>query len=298
VRRLAIWLVLVLPAAASGTARAEPLDSYDWMAVAPFVVAGEPVGDHGRLVEFRVDTVLRGGVQEGEVIRVNLRRANRARNYDADPQALRLDLGRAYVLLLEPAVPTRPDSYDLVRGTRGARELPAEGAAAHLEALRCFARVQDEQGHDEVWRELTRMIEATNPLEVDAALGQFLKFRRGEPQLLEKLLPLLDHPADSLRERVARLVGQILERHPERSAVPEEDLRNALAARARRDEVVAVRVAATDALGALAGDAVERILDEIARGDPEQEVRYAAERLIHDRQQGRGAAAGGDNDGN
>jgi hypothetical protein len=280
------------------TVRAAPLDPYDWIAVAPLVVAGEAVGDHGKLLVFRVDNVLRGDVREGEEIRVNLRRANRSRDYDTDPQALRLDPGRAYVLLLEPGAPPHPGgvlTYDLVRGTRGARELPPEGAAAYLDALRGFTRIQSES-HDGVWRELTLMLEAPNPLAVDAALGQFLKFRRGEPQLLETLQPLLDHSEASLREQTAQLMGQILQRNPECAASPEDELRSALAARARRDEAVNVRVAATVALAALRGEAVERVLGEIARDDPEQEVRYTAERLIHDRQReaSAGTSRGGD----
>jgi hypothetical protein len=44
-----------------------------------------------------------------------------------------------------------------------------------------------------------------------------------------------------------------------------------------------VRVAATGALSRLPGSEVQALLEEIAREDPEQTVRYAAERLLYER---------------
>ena len=63
------------------------------------------------------------------------------------------------------------------------------------------------------------------------------------------------------------------------------DLRNDLVSRARRDAAVVVRIAATRALGGMHDANVQKVLEEIARDDPDQNVRYAAERLIYDRRQ-------------
>ena len=60
---------------------------------------------------------------------------------------------------------------------------------------------------------------------------------------------------------------------------------------ARRDESVAVRVAATEALGGFSGPAVRAILEEIAASDPDQAVRFAAEKLLYNRRQEARAAS-------
>ena len=52
---------------------------------------------------------------------------------------------------------------------------------------------------------------------------------------------------------------------------------------ARRDVTPEVRVAATAALGKLPGPDVRTLLEEIAREDPEQSVRYAAEKRLYER---------------
>jgi HEAT repeat protein len=62
----------------------------------------------------------------------------------------------------------------------------------------------------------------------------------------------------------------------------EQSARAALIARARRDESVPVRVAATEALGAFDGPEIVGILEEISVDDPDQNVRYAAELLLLD----------------
>ena len=49
---------------------------------------------------------------------------------------------------------------------------------------------------------------------------------------------------------------------------------------ARRDETVEPRVAATVALAAFGVQRVEVVLEEIAKSDPDQNVRYSAERIL------------------
>jgi HEAT repeat protein len=52
---------------------------------------------------------------------------------------------------------------------------------------------------------------------------------------------------------------------------------------ARRDPAPAVRVWATWALGRFPDAAAVEVLEEISDSDPEQEVRYAAEKILLER---------------
>jgi hypothetical protein len=96
------------------------------------------------------------------------------------------------------------------------------------------------------------------------------------------LRPLLDHPSAAIRADAALLAAQIVERYgPD---VPDANaLRQDLVARARRDDAVPVRVAATRALGEFDDNAATEVLGEIAASDPEQDVRYAAQMVLLER---------------
>lgn len=270
---------------APGSAAAQP-NLFEWLALAPVVAAGENLGTYGKYAEFRVDAFLRGEGVSPSVIRVNVRRANRDRNRQVDKEALRFDKGLSYLLLLTPAATRKPDApptFELVRGARGAREIPPEGGETLLAAVRRFIRIQDRNDDRLTWREMSAMIEETNPVLIQTALDQFLKFQRGDSGLLGSLRPLLDHPSPSTRERAALLIGQIVARNGTEPIPDGPVLQSELVAKARRDSAVSVRVAATRALNGFRGRTVAEILEEIARADPDQSVRYAAERLIYER---------------
>ena len=264
---------------------------YEWAAVAPVIVVGTSLGDNGRYHEITVEETLRG--EEGWVgqrFRVNLRDANRDRDRDQHRYSLKLTRGESYLMLLEPravkksrALPT----FDLARGVEGVRELPAEGREALLGAVEQFIQVQDLDDDRLVWHRLGLMLEETHPILVQTALDQFLKFRRGEAQHVESLRPLLDHPSHQLRERTARLIGQIVVHEPDDEIPDVRVLRNELVARALRDGNVSVRLAATVALVGFEDDGVVKILEEIAERDPDQNVRYTAEKSIYERMQRR-----------
>jgi HEAT repeat protein len=134
------------------------------------------------------------------------------------------------------------------------------------------------------------MLDGTNPIVLKTALEQFQKFRRGDPELLLTLRPLLDHPESGIREDAARLIGQIVARHAGEEVPEEAELRGELIAAARRDPATPVRIWATVALGAFADAAAEEVLEEISESDPEQNVRYAAEKTLLER---RKRASGG-----
>lgn len=286
-RKAWIWAACLLlwPA---GPATAAELNYYEWSAVARIVVAGQAVPDDGFQANFAVERVLRGDLQPGQLLRVDLRQANRQRNVTSHPKPLHLEQGRSYVLLLESTAgrkADRPALFRLVRGVSGARELPAEGAPALLGALQRFVAMHEQNDDRHTWNEFAEMLKASDPVIVETALSQFIKFRRGDPGLLPSVRLLLQHSSPLLRERSARLIGQILARRGG-LAVPEAPLLHGeILACARRDPEVAVRVAATEALHALDGETCAEILREISATDPDQQVRYTAERLIFEREQ-------------
>ncbi len=283
--KLGSLAIVILAGMLSELSSAAPLNLYEWSAVAPIVAAGDVVAEEGRYKELKVARVLRGDVEPSSILRIDLRRANRTRSLNAGLKALRLEQGKRYLVLLEraPVKKAHQPAYRLVRGVRGARELRAEGAAATLDALQRFVEIQDEHSDTLAWSRFSGMLEETNPVLLETALDQFLKFRRGSPGLVLSLRPLLDHPRPDLRERAARLLGQIVRHHLPPSIQDPEDLRTELIGIARRDEVVEVRVAATDALSAFDDSGVEEVLTEIADSDPEQLVRYTAQKLLLER---------------
>ncbi|HXV76664.1 MAG TPA: HEAT repeat domain-containing protein [Candidatus Polarisedimenticolaceae bacterium] len=288
IRAAAVWTLFALAGAATA---APTLDDernlFEWSSVAPMVVAGSSLGENGRYTELRVIRTLRGDPRADDVIRVDVKTANRMRDRLIEPKALRLDLGQDYVLLLEGEQrgSGRP-YYTLVRGVDGALELPAEGREALLHALATFVEIQDTADDRLWWERFSRLIEDPNPALVQTALEQFVRYRRGDPQLVPALVPLLDHPKIGIRADSAKLIGQILERHPDPHAIPDDAaVRAELVARATSDEAPPVRVAAVEALARYPADLVDEVLERIARTDPEQQVRYAAElvRMEHRR---------------
>ncbi len=270
----------------SGVFHAAPaeMDLYDWMGPAPIVVHGEVVQESGRLLELEIELVIRGPVTAGERVAVDLRPIRRKRPV-LDKQ-LELGEGRSFLLLLEPAPPRKRaelPEYLLVRGPYGVREVPAEGAPALLGAVEVLAAIQLRNSESATWQRMSELLEDPNPILISTAVRHHIKFRRGAPELLLTLRPLLDHPRPDLREGSARLIGAILDRHRD-ATVPEAALLHAeLAARARRDPETTVRVAATEALDRLSGEGTEELLEQIARLDPEQLVRYTAQRLLYER---------------
>ena len=279
-----LTLVLLWLGCATCSSFAAPPNLYEWVASAPLVAAAEIRNDRGKYTDFELTDVLRGAVPKGTRLMVDVKRANRDREEGRD--ALRLDPDRQYLLLLrrdDRRSTAELTVYGIVRGIDGARGLPAEGAPAVLDAVRRFVAVQDRKDEIAAWKSFREMLEETNPLFLETALDLFAMFRRGDLALLPVLRPLLEHPRPDLRARTARLVGQIVERRAEGEIPDDVGILAELYGRARRDDAVEVRVAATSALGGIVGQGPEEILREIARSDPEQAVRYEAQKLLYER---------------
>jgi hypothetical protein len=279
-RQTLIAIALAWALAAPSIAQ-EARSFFDWFGPATTVVAATSLGQDGRFTEVRVLETLRGEPLPGQVLRVDVRHANRNRDRMLDPKALRLDTDVDYLLILEPVKSVdenKPPSYRLVRGVDGARELVREGREAQLSALKRLIEIQDARSDELKWHRLSAMLEETNPLLIQTALQQFLKFRRGDDGLVLSVVPLLDHPRPDVRADAARLLGQIVHREGGAMEVENAELvRSELVSRATRDESPGVRVAAVEALAEFPADSIDEVLEQIARADPEQQVRYAAE---------------------
>lgn len=274
----------------SSAVEAAAQNLYEWMAVAPIVVLGRVVVDDERYVEMEVTKALVGEVPRDRPLSIDQRNANRDR--EARQDRLQMEKGRTYLILLEPEVGRRAERvvhYRIVRGALGAREVPPEGGAAFMEAAERMAQVHALKDDRREWLAFGQLLEDTNPLLVKTALDMLLKFRRCVPEQIPLLRPLLDHPQPDLRAAAARLIAQVAELPGASEALEESGLTADVIGRARRDPSVDVRVAATACLAALGGTNAEVVLKEIAREDPEQEVRYAAERALYEKSQDGGA---------
>ena len=262
------------------------LGLYEWMATAPIVIAADIVADDGKFVQAIARQAFKGGLSAGAVVLVDLRLANRDR--EEGTAAIDLAKGRAYLLLLKPSKRGKNEPYpvfDLVRGVRGGRELPLEGSAATLTAVARLAEVQARNNDAFLWSTLPDFLQDENPVLVDAALDLYVKFRREAVTLVPIVQPLLEHPRPDFRRRAALVLGRILVRAaiadvPERPRVVAE-----LTGRARRDDDVSVRREATAALAGLPDAGIAETLRAIARDDPDQGVRFEAEKSLFERSQ-------------
>ena len=266
-------------------AAAPDINLYEWVSGAPVVVVARIDEARGKYAEATALSALRGTLPPDGRVLVDVRRANRDRT--SGEMRLELEQGRSYVLLLAPA--SESGIHVLVRGCEGARPLPAEGASVTVEAVARLVRIQDGDGPFLAWGELGPLLGDENPVLVETALDLFSKFHAASPELLPGLLRLLDHPRPHVRGQSAGLVGAVLARAGSDAPVPEASMAlDELVARARRDPSAEVRAAATAAIGRISGPGVEDVLEEIARDDPDQVVRYAATRSLYERTPRRG----------
>ena len=291
---LHLAIVASIVAGAPGDVRAvteprpEPikLGLYEWMATAPIVIAADVVADDGKLVQAIVRTPIKGGLAVNAVALIDQRQANRDRAVGA--AALDLTKGRAYLLLLQPSTRRKSEPspvYDLVRGAGGARPLPLEGSAATVAAASRLAEVQERRSDEFFWAILPDFLQDENPVLVDEALDLYVKFRREKVDLVPIVQPLLEHPRPDIRRRAALLLGRVLARAEGGAVAERPRIVAELTGRARRDDDVAVRREATSALAALPDAGIDETLRVIARDDPDQDVRFEAEKSIFERSQ-------------
>jgi len=292
---LQLTAVVALLTSAGLSSADDEMSLYDWMGTAPVIVAAENLDTYGKFSEFRIDQSLRGDLPVGQTIRVGIRWANRDRNRELNKDPLRFEAGTSYLLLLAPASMKDDDhakpAFGLIRSVNGARVIPAEGAAPLLEAVTEFVELQYANNDDITWDRLSQMLESTNPFMLETALDQHVKFRRGTTRDLASLRPLIAHPAPETRRRALSISAIIIQRSAD-EPLPDADLiRIEFSGRARRDDDPRVRSAAVDALAQLDLPGIDLLLEEIARDDPDQGVRYSAERRLLEREERRPASA-------
>ena len=277
VRTIGICLLLVC---AAGPGSADDRNYYEWTAVAPDVIIAKILGEEGRSPVAVAEQVLKGDLVPGKEFLIDLRTANRSRL--SHQTKLRLLHGERYLLLMEqePAGSGRWPLYRLVRGVDGARDLPQEGEPALLDALRTFIDLQAIEDYDRLWERQADLLDSTNPVVLRTVLQQYVKFRRGLPDLIPSVLPLAAHPAPDVRSGAVTLIGQIFEDRLVETEQGDPGVEGELIALARRDPAVDVRVAATIAVARLPGDGPVRILRQISLEDPDQLVRYTAQKLL------------------
>ncbi len=185
------------------------LGLYDWMATAPVVIAADIVADDSKFVKALTRRAFKGGPVVDAAVLVDLRRANRDR--EMGTPALDLEKGRSYILLLQASPRGKKEPYpvfDIVRGVRGAKPLPAEGSAAMIAAVARLAEVQQRNNDDFLWASLPGFLEDDNPILVDAALDLYVKFHRETAALIPVLSPLLGNPRPDVRRRAAVVLSR------------------------------------------------------------------------------------------
>jgi hypothetical protein len=291
-RALAVVAALLEACRPAGAVTEPPPDPkhlglYEWMATAPIVIAADVVADDGRFVRAVSRHTIKGDLPSDAVTLIDQRRANRDR--EMGTPALDLTKGRAYLFLLTASSRGKKEPYpvfDLVRGVQGARELPAEGSAATIQAATRLAAVQVRDDDSFLWASLPEFLEDDNPILLDAALDLYVKFHRETVALLPVMSPLLQHPRPDVRQRAALELGRILERSGAAEAPERPEVVAELIGRARRDDDASVRRAATEALSTLSDAGIEETLRAIARDDPDQNVRFEAEKSLFERSQG------------
>jgi hypothetical protein len=257
----------------------DDLNWLDWSAIAPEIVVAKILGKEGRSIVAVTETVLKGDRSAGDEFLIHLRTANR--NRMSHEPILRLLHGETYLLLLESTGPGENyPKYILSRGVRGARELPREGASGIVSAIEEFLAIHGLEDYDKVWERHEALLESTNPIVIEAMLSQFTKFRRGTTELIPTVMPLMSHPIPGIRAGSASLLGQILEETAGSAADVQPAVPGELIAMARGDNDIPARMAAIRAVAWIPGDGTQTVLEEISRKDPDQLVRYTAQKIL------------------
>lgn len=194
--------------------------------------------------------------------------------------------GEEYVLFLEKPNWRKPkesnrDIYALFHGRRGRMLLPPEGLGVPLEAVREMAKLVGRTPEDQIENFRALMIRP-NPILRQALLEELTRMQACSIADLGPLSTLARDPLPAIRAQALAAIGVVL-REPG-DEVAQEPRRIALELcreRARNDAAVAVRVEATRSLASW--DRREDVIPDlraIATGDPDQAVRYEAERIL------------------
>lgn len=247
---------------------------------------------------------LRGPEDLPSRLRVAFRGANRMRKPGGRP--FQVDEGEKAFFVLEPWLDSHGDwpKRDLFRPAGGYRAripLPAEGTPALVEAVRALVAYEDDPDRSAAEGRLQGWLTGPNPYLVDVALDQAARLALAGPDWIPGLIARMTDVSPQRRQFAAKAVGLALSRgrltprKPGRRHLPGDAAwgelvalcRESLVRLARSDPEPEVRRVAVSHL-AMSGLEVWRVLEAIAKEDPDQDVRYeAAAALLEHRRSSR-----------
>jgi len=191
-----------------------------------------------------------------------------------------------YVLFLEKPNWRKPkeknrDLYALFHGRRGRILLPPEGLGVPLEAVREMAKLVGRPPEDQV-ESLRALMIRPNPILRQAVLEELTRMRACSIADLGPLSTLARDPLPAIRGQALATIGVVLkDPGDELSQEPRRIALELCRERARNDAAPSVRIEATRALASWdRRDDVIPDLRAIASVDPDQSVRYEAERVL------------------
>ncbi len=276
----------------------KPLDLFQKVARAELIVRVKTFDGSLRFALVDVQESLKGS-PPGKRLRIAFRDYNFTRKPGSEP--IVFPSGQEEILFLLPHEQPRrkernkeknKDLFNLYLGEQGRITVPAEGAGAILDAIRRLAAVSS-QGPASQLESFGAMLESTNMYLLEASLDEIDRMHAAERGLYGRLSKSLTSPSPGLRVRSLRIIkaifmsgrddGQGSEAAVGQADAPDQGpmVLQSVIERARNDSSDEVRAAAVDAMAAWhSWPEVEGDLQAIAKNDPDQGVRYAAERAL------------------
>lgn len=259
-----------------------PLTLFQIIARSDLVVYVSVTDGAQRYAMVKVKETLRGE-SPAEALRIDFRDLNLQLR---GQELIVFNTGEEYVLFLEKPSWRKPkeknrDIYALYHGRRGRMLLPPEGLGVPLEAARLLAGLVGRPPEDQV-DTLRALMVRPNPVLREAILEELRRMNACMIADLGALSLLARDPLPAIRGRAIAIIGDVLKDPGDEMA--QEARRTALElcrVLARNDAVGTVRIEAIRALGSWQerGDVIPD-LRAIAGIDPDQAVRYEAERVL------------------
>lgn len=169
--------------------------------------------------------------------------------------------------------------FVVLNANQGVLDVPAEGGTAIADALERFSAILAMDQYDDQANALRALLAERNPYMIEAGLTETERFHLEREEDVPVLVGLLGSPRGAFRSGAARLLGDLAGRSRQ-AGTPlqrQAEVLERLGALARTDEDPEVRVAGVQSLVRLGSGDAEALLEAIAREDPSQDVRYAAE---------------------
>jgi HEAT repeat protein len=287
-RVLSILAVLILvpaaatPVRAAGTAREYvPLDVFQLLARAHYVLHGQITHGAGRLAEVKVLENFKG--EAPDAIRVDFRDLNI--QVSAREEVVLRD-GDEYVLFLDKPdfrkpSPKKEDIFEPFRGRAGLMLLPPEGAGAVIEAMRSLAPLVSKPPNEQE-DGLRQRAQIDNSSLRRAALEELLRLEDANPSDLAWLQKVVQDRDPAVRRLALQMQAAALHQlGGDEAGEGERSVLETIRMHAHVDPDESVRVEATKTLGAWpVKDDVIPDLQSLGVQDGAQSVRYEARRLL------------------